>query len=291
MLGKLIKHDFKALSRLLIPTILAILGATVIISLTVRFNFSGSMSALADSPWAQLLSVMSAVVTGIMVLAIIAAFVLILFVIYQHFYKSFMTSQGYLTFTLPVTTNSLLWSKLITAVLWLAISAVAGFLCINIFALLAPSENGLINMDVFSFYGELFRSFSHFGTGDIWTVILEILLFAVIGGATTILHIYLALIIGGVVSQKHKLLAGIGFYFVINIAMGIITSATQIFFLNSVVESGGNVISGNTPAQVLSAIVNAIQPYYWTTLATIAVFGVVFFILSHYLLKNKLNLE
>lgn len=294
MLGKLIKHDFKSLSRLLLPTMIAILGATILASLAIRFNLGNSAAALGNSPWAQVLTVISSLLTAVMVMAIIAAFILVLFVIYQHFYKNFMTSQGYLTFTLPTTANCLLWSKLITAMLWLAISAVVGFLCINLFFLIAPSGTGILNSDLFSAYGTFFRSLSEFSAGDLWAIALEILLFAVVGAASSILHVYLALIIGGAVSQKHKLLAGIGFYFVINIAMGVVTSIIQIFFLNKFAYSmsfGNNYLGVYDSRQILNIVVDGIQPYYWTTLGMLAIFGVAFFLLSKYLLKNKLNLE
>ena len=113
MLSKLIKYDFKALSRVLWPTMAAVVGATLIAALC--FLFDSRTIGNADS---GLIQVIAAILAAIMMLAIIAASFLVFFVICAHFYRNLMTDQGYLTFTLPVKTTEILWSKLITAMLW-----------------------------------------------------------------------------------------------------------------------------------------------------------------------------
>lgn len=47
-----------------------------------------------------------------------------LLMIYR-FYKNYMTDEGYLMFTLPVNRHQLIWSKLLSALLYTAASAVA----------------------------------------------------------------------------------------------------------------------------------------------------------------------
>ena len=49
----------------------------------------------------------------------ILAFVLMIY----RFYKNLMTDEGYLMFTLPVTTGQLIWSKMIVSAVWLLATA------------------------------------------------------------------------------------------------------------------------------------------------------------------------
>ena len=77
----------------------------------------------------------------VMVLAIIAACFLVFFIICAHFYRNLMTDEGYLTFTLPVKTSEILWSKLITAMLWTIISVVVIGLCVLMFVGLSTAAS------------------------------------------------------------------------------------------------------------------------------------------------------
>lgn len=295
MLGKLIKHDFKSLTRVLFPAQLAILGATVIFTLGIAFNMNNSINMAIQSGGMGLLRILMGLLSGIMALAIIAALLLVTFIIFQRFYKSFMSDEGYLTFTLPVTTSQLLWSKLITAMIWTIISSVVIFICFNIFILFGTESHGVLNIEAYSELSRMIHeAFSTFGGRLIWPII-EFVLLMIVGTAFGILHVYLALIIGGVVAQKHKLLAGIGFYFAINIAVSIISTIAQYIMGESMVNTmegfDGMVWGPNEAVEAFNFIVSAAQPYYWFYLVFTLAITATFFLLCRYFLKNKLNLE
>ncbi len=292
MLGKLIKHDFRALSRLLVPTSLAIIGATIIATLGIRFNVSSGFASYNNSVFAGIFRVAMTLLSSLLIIGIFAGFFFISFIIFQRFYKNFVTSEGYLTFTLPVTTNSLLWSKLITAFIWLTISFLVGVLCLFIFLLFGTPTDSFANPAIFRGIGEFFRMLGQNYSSGITVIIIELILFAVVTTAYTVLHVYLALIIGGVVSQKHKLLAGIGFYFVINMATGIVTSIVQTVMLSGYMNMGMSsaVIPGTAPEQI-NYFVSIFQGFYWTMTGLMIVCAAAYFLISHYLLKNKLNLQ
>lgn len=302
MLGKLIKHDFRSLSRILLPTQLAILGATILATVGFAFNYklqySGSFGSLSENGLLALVKAIMAFLSGLLLLAIIAASVLIVFIIFQRFYKNLMSSEGYLTFTLPVATADILWSKLITAVLWMLISGVVIFISVNIFILFGTGEGTLLNLEFYREFGRFMdKAFDLLGGRILWPV-LELALFALVGTVFETLHIYLALIIGGVVSQKHKVLAGIGFYFVINIAVSILSTILQFFMTNSMMETfdsfNGRVIDEQNALaakKIYDLFFGALQPYYWAYLVFFLALSAGCFVLSHYLLKNKLNLE
>lgn len=295
MLGKLIKHDFTSLSRVLFPTQLAVLAATILATLGFAFNMRAGYSNIQASGFLNLIRLLTGFISGIMLLAIIAASILVAFIIFQRFYKNLMCSEGYLTFTLPVTTSEILWSKLITAMIWTIISSVVIFICVNIFVLFGTAESGFLNTEAYREIGKMIHEVNAtLGARIIWPI-LEFALLVFIGTASSILQVYLALIIGGIVSQKHKILAAIGFYFVINIAVSILSTIAQFFIGGSMVKTMESLSSGTLDPQngleAYNIIFGAIQPYFWFYLALTLAITAGFFLLSHYFLKNKLNLE
>jgi len=295
MLGKLIKHDFRSLSRVLLPTQLAILGATILATIGFAVNLKMDYSHVQINGVLSLIRVITGLLSGIMVVAIIAASILVAFIIFQRFYKNLISDEGYLTFTLPVTTTNILWSKLITAMIWTLISSAVIFVCLNIFVLFGTGNDGFVNLDAYRAIGEALNAVNTaIGARVIWPI-LEIILFILIAAANNILQIYLALIIGGVVSHKHKVLAGIGFYFAINFAVSMLMSIIQFLFSGSMLNSFNNLNGiqweNKNALEIYNHLFGAIQPYYWFYLGLILALTVGYFLLSRYLLKNKLNLE
>jgi len=295
MLGKLIKHDFKSLSRVLFPTQLAILAATVIATIGFAIDMRSSLNSAAQSGSLQLVKFLIGSLSVIMLIAIIAASFLIAYIIFQRFYKSFMSDEGYLTFTLPVTTSELLWSKLITAMIWTIISSVVIFVCMNIFIFFGTASSGLANTEVYRQITRMIHeAFAALG-GRLVLPMIEGILFSIVGLAYSIFHIYLALIIGGIVSQKHKILAGIGFYFVISIAVSIVSSIVQYFLMGSATsmmsELNGMSMSVTDGVEMFNKVFSAAQPFIIVYFALSVAVTAGFFLLSRYFLDNKLNLD
>lgn len=106
MLGKLIKHEFKSTAHSMLGVFLAA-GITFVIMLLV---FLVKIKSLM---------VISSVVLGAIAVAVL---VITLFSIVSTFNKSLYGAQGYLSFTLPVTSKQLLASKTIVSLAWVAIS-------------------------------------------------------------------------------------------------------------------------------------------------------------------------
>ena len=286
MLGKLIKHDFKSLSRVLFPTQIAIIGASLLGALGI--SFSMRISGSRPTGLNVLLGMLSSFMSGIMICAIFAASILVAFIIFQRFYKNLMCDEGYLTFTLPVTTSEILWSKLITAILWTLISEVVIFIGVNIFILLCSDGGNFLNFEAYrQLNRDIYEGFKTFGARLILPI-LEVLLLMIVVIANRILEVYLALVLGSTVTQKHRILASIGFYFV---------SVTALYFVmgSSTVNWNINfdtIVPNSAQAlQVYDSVMRLVQPIYWFTLALTVAFAAGYFILSHYLLKNKLNLE
>lgn len=292
MLGKLFKHDFRSLSRVLVPTHLAILAATIIATLGFAFNIRSGYYSFNSNLALQSLQVISSLLSGLMLAAIFASIFLVAFIIFQHFYKSFMSDEGYLTFTLPVTTSQLLWSKLLTAGLWTIINSVVIAFCILIFVAFGTSSTSFYNAEAFQALGRFIAEMNAALGARLALPIIEFAVLCIIGIAYSLLEVYLSLILGGIMSQKHKILAAIAAYFGINIIVGIISSIAQTVFTAGFVRDMAYLnFEANTPAEAFDKVFGMLNPYILFLGALSVVLTVVFFIVSHYLLKNKLNLE
>ena len=292
MLGKLIKHDFKSLSRMLLPTLLVIFCVTVLGTLGLNFMVRNTFNTntVGDGPLAAILNIISGIVFAFAILGICAAFIFVAVVIFYRFYKSCIDNEAYLTFTLPVSASNILWSKLITAVIWLLIGTLVGLLCLFIFLTFGTADKGLINYEIVHAFRDAFTS--KYLTGSVVWFIVEMVFYALITSVAAVLQIFLALIIGGAVAQKHKLLAGIGFYFAINMIMGIISSIIQFIFvdnMDAIVISSSNDIAG---MEAFNAVISRMAQYFVLPGMIInLLMCVAFFLLTNYFMKNKLNLS
>lgn len=114
MLGKLIKHEFRAASRFLLPIHLLLIAACFI----GRFVFQMSLSY--DLPNFVLIIF---IIFYVSVLIIVPFITQILIVI--RYYKNLYTDEGYLTFTLPATRGQLLFSKGLIAFVWSLLDFIA----------------------------------------------------------------------------------------------------------------------------------------------------------------------
>ena len=102
MLGKLIKYDLKALAKILAPLWGVLLVMGLIFGISIRSNLDGIGNTMI---------VFSLVV---IVAVIVAIFVMNVIIVIQRFWNGLLQEEGYLMFTLPVTTRSLILSKVST---------------------------------------------------------------------------------------------------------------------------------------------------------------------------------
>ena len=124
MLSKLIKHEFRATSRIMWPVFLGMLA------LTALMRFSQLLLNGRHIPWLlQLIGVLLVIgfVMGLFALAF-APLVLSAVRWRDHVLKD----EGYLTLTLPVSLHQLLISKLIVSAVWYAAAFIVGLLSLLI---------------------------------------------------------------------------------------------------------------------------------------------------------------
>lgn len=118
---KLVKNDFLASSRLISLCYVA-MAAALLIGAIARKIFMGDNIELAQKAGKVMGIALAVSMIGALVLIIATVF----FVIYD-FFKSLYSPQGYLSFTLPVSSNQLLGSKILVYGGWLILSFVTLF--------------------------------------------------------------------------------------------------------------------------------------------------------------------
>ena len=117
MLGKLIKHEFRATGRLMAP----LFGALLLLAVFSRVT--NQILQQVPNP-TRVLYIVSVLLAIVYVLAGLGVMVFSTVLMIKRFHQNFLTDEGYLMFTLPVSVHSLLWSKLITAALFFLLSLI-----------------------------------------------------------------------------------------------------------------------------------------------------------------------
>ena len=215
MLGKLLKHEFRATGRVMLP----VLGVLVV--LTLLFNLS---VRLIDTTNSTLLNVLFGLIIFAFVAGIIAAEIIALVMI-NRFYKNLLGEEGYLMHTLPVTVHELVWSKIIVSFVWfLALNLLIALLLGCSALLLSGSDLSAMFHD-FPAWSEIWEELRQVGLYPRHFVLLglEYLLLLIIGGVAACLHFYAAMAIGHS-AANHKglfsVLAFIGISMLFNILSG-----------------------------------------------------------------------
>jgi hypothetical protein len=289
MLKKLMKHDFRALSRTLFPLQVGILGgglvATLLTALTIRLGEHTATEG-GSALLRQLIMGVSATASVLIGIAIMASALVTLLLICYHFYRSFLGDEGYLTFTLPVPTSKLIWSKLLTGMFWTAINAVVILVTLLIFSVFGTTSNSIVNTEVLQafrmFFTDILPKASQYV--NVPLVAVEFVVITILALASQMLEIYFAIVVGGQVAKKHRILAAIGMYLLINMGVGIVSSTFM-----SLIALGEGVanLSFNT-AQEFSVVMTSVFGWFGVLFAGLSV---LFFFLIRSILKKNLNLQ
>ena len=275
MFGKLFKHEFKATGKVLLPLNLALIGVTIIgmIMLGLKvFSFNGMVSTL-----------LAISLVLFYILAIIALFIVTYIYLMVRFYRSMYSSEGYLTHTLPVSTFSVLNTKILVSVFWAFLTMALSSVSVLALILTAVSSTGDISSADWSvFWTELEYVFGmSAGSLTAW-----MLLFMLVSCFSGLLMIYCSISIGQLFN-KYKGGAAIVTYVIIYIVLQVV---------NMIVS--------------LSRSLHAMNPFYYATIYDEAetfrdIFGgtftssliqsmiliIIYYAVCAYISNKKLNLE
>lgn len=278
MLGRLLKHEF--ISYRLSMGIIFLAGA-----LLTAFMKILSMLPYNDNAKDPIQILM--VVGFVMIMFVISIAVQVMIVI--RFYSTTASDQAYLTWTLPAKTSTIIWSKLLAGIFWRLICVALLALLVVIFFsgkywLWHEELQGLF------FYGELTPGMminemmknltDNLSSRDVAGFIIYyigVFIWSIAG----ILLIYMCIGIGQLFG-KYRVLASIGFYFLIMIIVQIVSTIAVAF---------SSVLSvKNADVDSLSMSKYGFYQSITSVILAVVVSAVVFAI-TNYLFDKHLNLD
>ncbi len=212
MLGKLLKYDFKAMLKTIVPLWIVAIVASVSFSI---FNKMDIKSDLANTTFLVVLF-------GVFVAIVVINIMLII----QRFWNGLLKEEGYLMFTIPTSPRKLIISKAISATVISTITTIVAFICVMIIATLFMidyNENVLVDM---------IMAIGNRSGKEIFSIIL-FLVVTLIGSIQKIYVFYAAMALGQL-SNKNRFLSSVGFFLVINIVISMVSSTmASIFGMNT----------------------------------------------------------
>lgn len=276
MLGKLIKHELRATARTMLPLFAVLSVMAVLAGFSMRqLEFQQDMPAFVE--------LVMIIVLMVFFIAMIATVVMAFVIMISRFYKNLLGDEGYIMLTLPVSTHSHVWSKLIVSGLWFIATAALISILMCLVALIVSGSQIGVELAKLPSFSQLFREFCEFSgyNGLSLTVfITEVILTMVLGIFNTCLIFYAAMAIGHSFSDRkilHSVLAFAG----ISIVLSIFESVLALF------------MGANFGANIMIGYRNFAYSLNWLILQGLLLAIVetvpMYFITTHFL-KKKINL-
>ncbi len=262
MLGKLLKHEFKATARFFLPLFIAALIMTPVTRLITSIHiFDGY------------LAIIPGLFTGIYILILLAIAVVSYVIIIIRFYRNMVTDEGYLMHTLPVKASQHIWSKTLIACFWTIVSFAVIFL--SLFAFFATPDRISTLSTEFSKFITMVQN--ELGAGVYTTFVIEIIILTIVGLFSNAFYVYASIAIGQVIS-RHRIIGAFAAAIVLNIINQILSTVLLVpIMLTTGINAASPKIMAN--AYIPASIV-------FTIIITIA-----YYCITNYVMTKKLNLE
>ncbi len=271
MFAKLLKHEFLNTKRYLGKFTLGALGLGMLTTGVVRLmqlpvflHSVGGFNALT----AALYAFLGGAVLAFVVYALGSGLYPLM-----RFYKHKFTDEGYLTFTLPVTSRAIFLSSLVNLLIWAAITALTLLTVLVLLTAFGFVESGVVNLqgvrELFEGFVSLFVG-TDFSGGPGRLNVLQTLLSALAAAVIAMTSITA----GAIKAKKHKVLAAIGFYYLFDLLRSILLSVLSAVVFAATED---NYTASYVAYCVLICVVSLIY-IFWG------------YVLSVNLMKEKLNL-
>ena len=266
MLSKLIRYEWKAVARVCIP----MYGGLILAAMLTHFLL-GNLERFSSTLYDIITMAMSTLCFGLFM----AAFVLTLIIQIQRFSKNLLGDEGYLMFTLPVSTAELICSKLIVSVVWFL-----GALAVDALGLLVTGRFGsyqnAVRFQVTYTFGMPMTGAQSAG------LIIEFVAFLLLCSVALCLMTYAAMAIGQSF-KKNKGLMSVVFFFVLWIGTRMLL--TLIFGL--LFGLGAQPL----PAMTAMPLLKSMYILLGCGCAGALAFCAGFFFLTHGMLRRHLNMQ
>ncbi|MGN0144259.1 MAG: ABC transporter permease [Clostridium sp.] len=269
MLVKLMKYEFKATGRILIPLYAALLGFALI----NRILFSGSLDETISKTFGTLGSIANFISVFAYGCTMAAVFVVTFFVIVQRFYKNILGDEGYLMNTLPVKPSLNIINKILVSLIWTIVSCFIAFLSILILFATIKNITEIIS-NILPAFREIYNNYGGFP----YLILFELFILGLIEVTKSITMIYASMSIGHLFN-KSKILWSFASFIALNIIANIINSI--FMFICPTLHLSVFISPSQGAVAVLFLIVILVNLIYFS----------LYFFITNYILKNKLNLE
>ena len=268
MLGKLLKYELKATSRVFVPLYIAILVVSIVNGLSLNleiFNIQG-------------------LATIILMCLFISLFVITIVVTIQRFNKNLLKDEGYLMFTLPVSSKYLVLSKYLTSLIWTFLSFVVAFLSFTIIFMIPTYKY----FDFSYFINEFNLLFSNMLNLNILGQFLKIILLMIISYTIFIFNVYLALSVGQlpIFNRFRNVSSFIGFL-VINLLISYAQNIVSLF----VNDASVNIEAIDNINYAINSVASIVSKGLNIAIVINLIIILVLFFATTYILDKKLNLE
>lgn len=288
MLGKLLKHEMKALAHWFLPLYI---GVGIALGL---FGIMWTVKMVWNNEIFNTIFTASLIFLFVVILMVISLGTF--FIVIMHFYKTMVSDEGYLTHTLPVSVDQLLISKGLGGFIWNIIAIIAMILVVGFFIFLTMVTTGMFHSDIWStlvntldsvwteFCNDLGMSPANMRSSVIlW--IAEYIVAILVSIISQLYLVYLSMALGQSV-KGHKFLWSTIFYICIIIGTNMLTQ---------IITTVAMLIYGvSTTSQALSAMSYLNFSMHGVMLLAILLsvaYSAAAYFLSRYMLKNRLNLE
>ena len=227
MFAKLLKHEWRATRGMLGILSLIALGASLLGGVTMCYLTYAGTHANVGNDTLEIISVLF-MMAAMIAMAIVGVAAVVLYL--GRFYKSRFTDEGYLTFTLPVSTHQNLLASLVNTVIGTVLITLVICACGALWLAIAFAG-------VKDFYQSLWQNFPELWERG-WQSLRELLgqipgsipvrmvLSAVIGGVSSLVMLMLAVTVGSIAAKKHKILAAVGVYYGIQVLISLVSAFT-----------------------------------------------------------------
>ncbi|MBQ1363308.1 MAG: hypothetical protein IJI13_09095 [Oscillospiraceae bacterium] len=221
MLGKLIKQEFRATARIMLP----VSGAVLVLALLANLSIRGLSGNMSNVPALRMLLAFIVFAYGA---AIVAAAVMAMVIMINRFYRNLLKDEGYLMFTLPVSVHELVWAKLIVSLVWFLVT---GLLIALVCSATALNISHTSLAEVFRempSWSEIRDALKELGVyNGLIGLTMQGILAILLSILALCLHFYAAMSLGHMFS-KEKILLSIVFFVVISFAFSMMQTGISI---------------------------------------------------------------
>lgn len=262
--ASLLRYQFSSMGRVLLPIYAATLIVGIITGIFIKIQ---DKPVFSDVTIVGVFFVICAIAYAVLIMA---AILLGYFFSITRFKKSMLETEGYLMHTLPVTAEQNILANAITAVVYQILGIVTAGIS-GIFIMLICAN--FAEIEFYNLFNSLMAIIRKYA-GQIAAYTTETIVLSVISLFTANFMFYASLAIGHSFNGKRvfkSICAFVGFY--------IISQIINFNLINPVINFSNSFDSGNMHAVLIPVTILE------------AVYGAVYFIITTYFIKNKLNLH